>query len=155
MTSSNELRSDRITKVHNRASLFGNQSLGIFPVMYGSTDGSDISGMARWDASEFQSGKLTKGHRVSHQSCTRCNVCPIGSKVRYTCAPYSMANQQLLIQYSCTNNTHQYYHATKTIGIESCRRCCHSPTSCRWNRCLHFMASTETEYEGFLGDVNC
>ena len=66
MTPSNELRSDRITKVHNRASLFGNQSLGIFPVMYGSTDGSDVSGMARWDTSEFQSGKSTKGHRVSH-----------------------------------------------------------------------------------------
>src|SRR6266851_6745958 len=92
---------------------------------------------------------------ISPALCTRCNVCPIGSKVRFTCVPYSMANQQLLIQNSCTNNTHQYYHATKTIGIKSYPGCCHSPTACRWNCCLHFMASTETEYEGFLGDVNC
>jgi len=47
MTPNNDLRSDLIRRVHNRASLFGRENMGIFPVRYGSFDGSDVSGMAR------------------------------------------------------------------------------------------------------------
>jgi hypothetical protein len=47
MTPNNDLCLNRIGRVHNRASLFGNQSLGIFPLRYDSTNGSDMSGMAK------------------------------------------------------------------------------------------------------------
>jgi hypothetical protein len=47
MTPNNDLCSNRIRRVHNRASLFGNQSLGIFPLRYDSTNASDLSGMAK------------------------------------------------------------------------------------------------------------
>ena len=44
---SSNLSSNRIAEVYKRATLFGNQSLGIFPFRYASNDGSDISGMAK------------------------------------------------------------------------------------------------------------
>jgi len=47
MTPNDDLRANRISRVHNRASLFGNQSMGAFPFRYDSGDGSDISGIAR------------------------------------------------------------------------------------------------------------
>ena len=47
MTPDNDLRSSLISRVHNRASLFGSEEMGAFPVRYRSVDGSDISGMAR------------------------------------------------------------------------------------------------------------
>ena len=47
MTSNVNLRSNLIRRVHNRASLFGSQNMGIFPYRYNSSDGSDLSGMAR------------------------------------------------------------------------------------------------------------
>ena len=47
MTPINDLRLKLIERVHNRASSFGRQNMGIFPVRYGSVNGSDMSGMAR------------------------------------------------------------------------------------------------------------
>jgi hypothetical protein len=43
----NNLSSIRIAEVYKRATLFGNQNLGIFPFRYASSDASDISGMAK------------------------------------------------------------------------------------------------------------
>jgi hypothetical protein len=45
MTTNQDLRSQLIGKVHNRASF--NTSAGVFPVNYGSTDGSTLQGVAR------------------------------------------------------------------------------------------------------------
>jgi hypothetical protein len=45
MTTNSDLRSQLIGKVHSRASL--NTSAGVFPVSYGSTDGSTFQGVAR------------------------------------------------------------------------------------------------------------
>ena len=45
MTTSENLRSQLILKVHNRASF--NTSAGVFPVNYGSADGSALQGVAR------------------------------------------------------------------------------------------------------------
>ena len=47
MTPNEDLQSGLISRVHNRASAFGSQDMGIFPVRYSSTNGSDISEMAR------------------------------------------------------------------------------------------------------------
>jgi hypothetical protein len=45
MTLNSNLRSDLIRGVHDRASLYGNQSIGAFPSRYRSSDGTDISGI--------------------------------------------------------------------------------------------------------------
>jgi hypothetical protein len=45
MTTDEDLRSQLIGKVHNRASF--NISAGVFPVYYGSADGSTSQGVAR------------------------------------------------------------------------------------------------------------
>ena len=45
MTTNQDLRSQLISKVHNRASL--NTSANVFPVNYGSADGSTLQGAAR------------------------------------------------------------------------------------------------------------
>ena len=47
MTPNNDLRANLISRVHNRASSFGSQNMGIFPVSYNSFNGSDVSGMAK------------------------------------------------------------------------------------------------------------
>ena len=44
MTPNSNLRSDLIRGVHDRASLYGNQSIGAFPSRYRSSDGTDIDG---------------------------------------------------------------------------------------------------------------
>ncbi len=46
MTPNDALRSSLITRIHNRASLFGSQRMGIFPLRY-SLNGTDMSGLAR------------------------------------------------------------------------------------------------------------
>jgi len=45
MTPNNDLRLNLISRIHNRASSFGSQNMGIFPVRYDSFDGSDLSGL--------------------------------------------------------------------------------------------------------------
>jgi hypothetical protein len=45
MTTIQDLRSQLILRVHNRASF--NKSAGVFPVNYGSGNGSTIQGVAR------------------------------------------------------------------------------------------------------------
>jgi hypothetical protein len=46
MTPNDALRSSLITRIHNRASLFGSQRMGIFPLCY-TMNGSDVSGLAK------------------------------------------------------------------------------------------------------------
>jgi hypothetical protein len=46
MTPNDALRSSLITGIHNRASLFGSQRMGIFPLCY-TKNGSDVSGLAK------------------------------------------------------------------------------------------------------------
>ena len=46
MTPNDALRSSLITRIHKRASLFGSQRMGIFPLRY-TLNGSDASGLAR------------------------------------------------------------------------------------------------------------
>ena len=45
MTSNEDLRTNLISRVHNRASF--NESVGVFPLSYDSTHGTAISGVAR------------------------------------------------------------------------------------------------------------
>ena len=47
MTPNSNLRSDLIRRVHDRASIYGNQSIGAFPIRYNSIDGADLLGIGR------------------------------------------------------------------------------------------------------------
>jgi hypothetical protein len=81
MTPNNDLRANRISRVHNRALLFGNQSIGAFLFRYDSSDGSDISGIGR-RATSKSLRYINYGCHTSCQSCTRRNVCATVPKVR-------------------------------------------------------------------------
>jgi len=81
MTPNNDLRVNCISRVHNQALLFGNQSIGAFLFRYNGSDGSDISGIGRRVTSESLC-HINYGCHTSCQSCTRRNVCATVPKVR-------------------------------------------------------------------------
>ena len=53
MTPNSDLRADLIKSVHDRASLYGNQSIGAFPVTYRSIDGITTSEIGRSATYEY------------------------------------------------------------------------------------------------------
>ena len=45
MTPNSNLRSDIIRRAHNKASIYGNQSIGAFPIRYNRINGADFPGI--------------------------------------------------------------------------------------------------------------
>ena len=145
MTPNSNLRSNLVRRAHDRASvnsLYGNQSMGAYPVRYDSTRGGDISG-------------ITSCFSNPHDILSMIVISPSSAQHKAQCLERFFSWLTHHAQNSCKRHP-QYYDnkpstTTKNVTCSGCLKyyCC-PRTACSRHPSVH-MLSKEIQHPQIIG----